>query len=73
MAAAVSVMGSPLKDSGASQFSVRARIPAKSTMARKKPRPEPKELAMDSPKEYFSVMLSTVTPSTAQLVVISGR
>ena len=63
-------------DSSQSPESADAR--AKSTMATKKPMPEPKELtkACRYPKVGSSAPFSStsmVTPSTAQLVVISGR
>ena len=46
MAAEIRVMGIPLKHSGHLHLSTRLRTPENSTMASRKPRPEPRELNM---------------------------
>ena len=49
--AAMRVTASPRKGAGMLVSSMRERRPENSTMARRKPRPQPRELAMDSTKE----------------------
>ena len=71
--AAMRVMGSPFIAFGEGQFSILERTPAKSTIARRKPRPTPSEDTIDSMKLNPSVTLLIATPRTAQLVVIRGR
>ena len=75
IAAATSVIGIPWNALGVlpAAASTRERTPEKSTMASRKPRPDPTALSSDGPKFYPSSRLRMVTPSTAQLVVISGR
>lgn len=73
MEAEISVMGSPLKHFGVREVSILERTPAKRTIARRKPRPTPRDEIIDSRKSYPAVMLLRVTPRTAQLVVIRGR
>ena len=73
MAALTSVMGSPSKHLGGFASARRRRTPANSTMASMKPNPAPTAHTMLSAKLYPSSMTEMVTPSTAQLVVMSGR
>ena len=73
MEAAINVVGKPLNALGAGQFSILERTPAKRTIAKRKPRPTPRDEIIDSRKLYPSVMLLRATPRTAQLVVIKGR
>ena len=71
--AAIRVAASPRKGVGMFVSLMRERRPEKSTIANKKPSPQPRVLAIDSIKLYPSRMLFIVTPSTAQFVVIRGR
>ena len=48
--AAISVTGSPLSDSGMFFSLITERTPEKSTIARRKPKPQPSELTIDSTK-----------------------
>ena len=48
-------------------------MPAKITMAIRKPTEIPKEFAILSAKLYPLSILEIATPSTAQFVVISGK
>ena len=71
--AAIRVAARPLKGVGMLVSSILERRPEKSTIASKKPRPQPSELTIDSKKVYSSMMLLIVTPKTAQFVVMRGR
>ena len=73
IAAAINVIGKPLKEFGALDVSKRDLTPANKTIASKNPSPHPRELTIDSRKLYPSLILLIVTPKTAQLVVISGK
>ena len=71
--AAINVTANPLNGAGILLSSIRERNPENSTIARRKPRPQPSEFTIDSAKVKLSSIFSMVTPKTAQFVVISGR
>ncbi len=68
-------MAEPLKMPGTSAPSRRSRMPANNTITRVKPSALPKPNHRDLRKVYYNSFctISSGTPSTAQLVVMSGR
>ena len=60
MEAATRVMGMPFKALRAGQFSILERTPAKSIIARRNPRPTPREDIIDLRKLYSAVILLMV-------------
>lgn len=71
--AATKAIGTPSNALGTLANSNFSLTPDKSINARKKPNEAPIPLAMASIKVYCSWIFNIVTPSTIQLVVISGR
>src|SRR5690606_12226753 len=67
-------MAAPWNERGSSAMAMRSRMAANSTSTREKPRPAAKPLAVAVRKVNSDLLaLSRATPSTMQLVVISGR
>src|SRR5690606_13740313 len=67
-------MAAPWNERGTSAMAMRSRMAANSTSTREKPRPAAKPLAVAVMKVNSDLLaLSRATPSTMQLVVISGR
>ena len=71
--AVIIAMDVPLKMPGTSAPSSRSRMPANNTSTSVKPIAPPMPKNSDSMKLCFSYTLSSGMPSTAQLVVISGK
>mgnify|MGYP006924283532 FL=1 len=71
--AAISVDGIPLKVAGMSAVSSLERTPENRISASEKPAPANTAFTTDCRKVYPLSIFRRVTPSTAQLVVISGR
>ncbi|MNG06882.1 hypothetical protein D3C84_901550 [compost metagenome] len=66
-------IGAPAKAAGTLARARRSRRPAKITMTREKASAEPKPNRPACSRPWLSRTLIKGTPSTAQLVVISGR
>ena len=71
--AEISRSGNPRKAFGGSAKFRRSRTPAKMQIASVKPSAAEQPKTTLSMKEYPSSMLTSAAPSTAQLVVMSGR
>ncbi len=71
--AVTKAIGAPAKAAGTLASARRSRKPAKITMTRVKPSAEPRPNSPASASLWPSRTLISGTPSTAQLVVISGR
>ena len=70
--AVIKPMAEPLSGTGTSATLMRSRIAANSINTSEKPSAAPKPYITDSKKLFCSCTLIRATPSTAQLVVISG-
>src|SRR5690625_6683765 len=66
-------MAAPLKGVGTSATAMRSRMAENKTSTREKPKAAPKPYKVDSKKPRSRLVFCNATPSTAQLVVMSGR
>src|SRR5690625_5525260 len=66
-------MAAPLKGVGTSATAMRSRMAENKTSTREKPKAAPKPYKDDSKKPRSRLVFCNATPSTAQLVVMSGR
>src|SRR5699024_8298826 len=71
--AVINAMALPRKGAGTSATARRSRMAAKSTITSEKPTAAEKPYSADCKKLCPRLIFSNATPSTAQLVVISGK
>ena len=71
--ALIKAIGKPVRHLGIGASASLSLMPAKRIIAMAKPTDAPIPFTRDSIKLYPLSILSTATPSTAQLVVIRGR